>query len=168
MYGSTCGGDGGAAWSRPEGLRGYHNYAYDSDVVPTLGGSTSVIGSLLRTPFNRSNPLNPFMGGQGMTSTADDTFTLHHRGMGGRPHGVIADPLLDAGGKPILDKKGKPVLDSEDSYIKSLPRFRAKEAAVRALLNSLGPVGGPLASEALNSTMVTRSLGAMLVQERAK
>ena len=151
---------GNAAWSRPAGLRGYHNYAYDSDVIPTLGGSTSIIGSLLRTPFNRSNPLNPFMGAQGMTSTADDTFTLHHRGSGARPHGVIPDPLPDAAGNPVVDKQGRPVLDSEDYYIKALPRFRAKEAAVRARLKSLGPVGGPLAAEAMNSRMMTRSLGA--------
>ncbi|MGI4788789.1 MAG: eCIS core domain-containing protein [Janthinobacterium lividum] len=135
---------GNAAWSRPAGVRGYHNYAYDSDPIATMLGSTSAIGALLRTPFNHSNPLNPVMGGQGMVSTADDTFTLHHRGAGARPHGVIPDDDSD----------------NQDSYIKSLLKFRAKEQAVRKNLTSLGPTGGALAGEALNRAMVTRSLEA--------
>lgn len=127
---------GNAAATMPKGLRGYHNYTYDDDVISTAAGSNSI--------FARSSMLQSAYSMFGMKSTAQDSFSLHHGGALDRPHGLVPDEVIGKDGKPELDPAGKPIYDSQRYYIGDLQKFRAKEAAVRSRDKALGPMSAPV------------------------
>jgi hypothetical protein len=108
---------GNAAWSIPSGAKAYHNYVFDSDLVPTAVGSASILGRLAG--------MLP-LGLLGMRSTAQDTTVLHHAGGGIRPHATVPDPLME-NGKEKRDAKGNIVYDKMPGYFSSLKQFQEKE-----------------------------------------
>lgn len=101
---------GNAMASIPQGLLEYHNYVFDSDLVPSSVGSSSMLGRLF----------SPIAAAMGWRAPLQDTTMLHSPGSFLRPHALMAN-------------------DGSPDYISSLPAFQLQEKRDSAAMRGLSP-----------------------------
>lgn len=121
---------GNAIATRPKGLKDFHAYSFDNDMVSGSVGSTGISPMSMRIANWGAMGLGgrDMLGASGMALTDTDTTTLHNPRSAYRAHGVVPDKVKDG--------KGNLVDDGAPSYITSLGQFQEKEKNWRAMRKS--------------------------------
>lgn len=137
---------GNAIATRPKGLKDFHAYSFDNDMVSGSVGSTGFTPMAMRMANMGAMGMTgkDMLGASGMTLTDTDTTTLHNPRSAYRAHGVLPDK--------VKDRDGNTVDDAAPSYITSLGQFQKKEEKWRAMRKSHPFLMA--GADALNSTVI--------------